>query len=481
MNRHFASFPLLLLLSACAIRGGPELDRTVVPAAPDNWSSRPDIVTINDDGDAGAPIYPDGWIRSFTDDMLEQAVLEAFARNRNLQSVLAQLRAARAAMRVSRAGLFPRVDFSGAVSEADNAATVYDGALAASWEADIWGRNLALAGAGNADARAAAADFAAARQALAAAVARAWYDRSAAAITFDLAARDLERRKDTLRITNARFRAGLASRLDVRLAQVAVSNSEDRLEAATRASANAARALEVLTGRYPAGEAAGASDLITPAMLPAVTAPVAVLANRPDLIAAEERVEAAGLRATEARHAMFPQLNLRFDANSSSGNFGDLFDPATYVNAITGGLLQPLFRGGALLAEADRQGEQARSALFDYAQTVLTAYQEVEDRLDAEATLVRQVEATATAAEEARAAVILTRSRYINGRSTIFDLINSQTTAIAAETRAIETRRARIENRINLHLALGNEPLSAQAPPSEFISDFDTEAAQATG
>ena len=73
--------------------------------------------------------------------------------------------------------------------------------------------------------------------------------------------------------------------------------------------------------------------------------------------------------------------------------------------------------------------------------------------------MARQVEATATAAEEAQAAVILTRSRYINGRSTIFDLINSQTTAIAAETRAIEARRARIENRINLHLSLGNEPL----------------------
>lgn len=461
MNRHLASVTLLMLLSACAIRGGPELDRTVVPDAPDNWAARQDIVIVAEGDGAVAPIYPDGWIRSFSDETLEQAVREAFVHNRNLQSVLAQLRAARAAMRVSRAGLFPQVDLSASASDADNAAAVYDGALAASWEVDIWGRNLALAGAGSADACAAAADFAAARQALAAAVARAWYDRSAATITLDLATRDLERRQDTLRITNARFRAGLASRLDVRLAQVAVSNSEDRLEAAIRASANAARALEVLTGRYPAGEADGASDLVTPAALPAVTAPVAVLAGRPDLIAAEERVAAAGLRATDARHAMFPQLNLRFDANSSSGSFGDLFDPGTYISAITGGLLQPLFRGGALLAEADRQGEQARSALFDYAQAVLTAYQEVENRLDAEATLARQVAATATAAEEAQAAVILTRSRYINGRSTIFDLINSQTTAIAAETRAIEARRARIENRINLHLALGNEPLGS--------------------
>lgn len=461
MNRALATFPLLLLLSACAIRGGPELDRTVVPDAPDQWSSRPEITAASAGDNDATPIYPGGWISAFADDRLEQTVREAFANNRNLQSVLAQLRAARAAMRVSRADLFPQVDLSASVTDAENAATLYDGALAASWEIDIWGRNLALAGAGNADARAAAADFAAARQALAAAVVQAWYDRSAAALTFDLGNRDLDRRRDTLRITNARFRAGLASRLDVRLAQVAMSNSEDRLETAIRASANSARALEVLTGRYPAGEAQGASDLITPAVLPTVTAPVSVLAGRPDLIAAEARVDAAGLRATDARHAMFPRLNLRFDANAASGNLGDIFDPQTYINAITGGLLQPLFRGGALLAEADRQGEQAHSALLDYAQATLTAFREVEDRLDAEATLARQVAATATAAEEARAAVTLTRSRYINGRSTIFDLINSQTTAIAAETRAIEARRARIENRINLHLALGNEPLSA--------------------
>ncbi len=90
MKRQLASATLLLLLSACAIRGGPELDRTLIPAAPDNWSARADITTVNDGNADTAPIYPDGWIRSFSDDTLEQAVREAFAHNRNLQSVLAQ-------------------------------------------------------------------------------------------------------------------------------------------------------------------------------------------------------------------------------------------------------------------------------------------------------------------------------------------------------------------------------------------------------
>ncbi len=458
-------FPLLLLasLSACSIRGGPELDQSTIPTAPDNWAARPEL-TITNIGAGDVNLSSDGWVSQFQDKSLEAAINSAFANNRNLQSVLTQLRAARAAMRISRAGLFPAVDISGGVTDAENAATVYDGNFAASWEADIWGRNLSLARAGRADARLAMANYAAARQALAASVTRGWYDRSTARITLDLASSDLDRRKDTLRITDARFRAGLASRLDVRLAQVQVSNSEDRLQASLRASKNAARALEVLTGQYPAGEAQGADDLITPATLPIVTAPVSVLAGRPDLIAAEARVDAAGLRATEARHAMLPQLTLRFDANAQSGNLGDLFDPGTYINAISAGLLQPLFRGGALLAEADRQGELARSALFDYAQATLTAFQEVEDRLDAENTLQQQVESTAIASEEASAAVTLTRSRYINGRSTIFDLINAQTTAIAAQTRAVEARRARIENRINLHLALGDEPFAINAP-----------------
>lgn len=458
------AFPIIcvIALSACSIRGGPDLDVATVPAAPDGWASRPDLALSDADGQQPGTAS-NGWVKRFDDADLENAVQEAFVNNRNLQSVLAQLRASRAAMRISRADLFPTIDLSGTATDAENAATVFDGSLEASWEVDIWGRNLSLARAGNSEARAAAADFAAARQALAAAVAQAWYDRSAARISLDLATSDLERRKDTLRITNARFRAGLASRLDVRLAQVAVSNSEDRLETALRTARNAARALEVLIGRYPSGNAAGASNLMMPQPLPNITAPVSVLAGRPDLIAAEARVDAAGLRAVDARHAMFPQLTLRFDATTRSGNLGDLFDPSTYINAISAGLLQPLFRGGALLAEANRQGELAKSALFDYAQSTLTAFQEVEDRLDAEATLERQVASTATAAEEARAAVGLTRSRYINGRSTIFDLIDAQTTAIASETRAIETRRAQIENRINLHLALGDEPLPSES------------------
>jgi NodT family efflux transporter outer membrane factor (OMF) lipoprotein len=458
MTTRLLPIALLIALSACSIRGGPALDLDAVPAAPDGWASRPDL-PLTDTNNPQPTDSGNGWVKRFGDEDLENAIQEAFANNRNLQSVLAQLRASRATMRVARADLFPRIDLSGTATDAENSATVYDGALEASWEADIWGRNLSLARAGNAEARAAAADFAAARQALAAAVAQSWYDRSAARISLDLATSDLERRKDTLRITDARFRAGLASRLDLRLAQVSVSNSEDRLETALRTARNAARALEVLIGRYPSGAATGAASLVMPQPLPDVTAPVAVLAGRPDLIAAEARVDAAGLRAVDARHAMFPQLTLRFDATTRSGNFGDLFDPGTYINAISAGLLQPLFRGGALLAEADRQGELAKSALFEYAQSTLTAFQEVEDRLDAEATLERQVSSTATAAEEARAAVGLTRSRYINGRSTIFELIDAQTTAIASETRAIETRRAQIENRINLHLALGDEPL----------------------
>ncbi|MEP3225596.1 MAG: efflux transporter outer membrane subunit [Parasphingorhabdus sp.] len=458
MHARVTPFIMLALLSGCAVRGAPELDRSIIPIAPDGWSARPDLEPITA-SNAQPARESMGWIDSFKDEELDSAVREAFANNRNLQSVLAQLQASRAAMRVARADLFPSVDLSGRATDTENTETIFDGTLEASWEVDIWGRNLALARAGNADRRAAAAEFAAARQALAAAVAQAWFDRSAARISMDLATSDLERRKDTLRITDARFRAGLASRLDVRLAQVAVSNSEDRLETALRTAKNAARALEILIGRYPSGEAAGARELNMAQPLPNVTAPVSVLAGRPDLIAAEARVDAAGLRAKDARHAMFPQLSLSFEATTRSGNFGDLFDPSTYINALSAGLLQPLFRGGALLAEADRQGALAKSTLFDYAQATLTAFQEVEDRLDAEAIVARQVASAATAAEEARAAVNLTRSRYINGRSTIFDLIEAQTTAIASETRAIETRRAQIENRINLHLALGDEPL----------------------
>ena len=443
----------LLALSACAVRGGPELDMAQVPDAPDNWSARSDI------GLSEHP-FPGGWIASFDDSELVDATGTAFARNRNLQSVLAQLDAARAAARIARADLFPRIDASLGGSDADNAPALYTGGLSASWEVDIWGRNLAQAGAGKADFRAAAADYAGARQALAASLARAWYDRAAARATYELSVRDVETRKDTLRITDARFRAGLASRLDVRLAQVALSNSEDQLAAATRASQNSSRALEVLIGDYPAAEAQGAATLIAPPTLPQLSAPVSVLAGRPDLLAAEARVDAAGLRAQDARHAMFPRLTLSFNANAQSTDFGDIFDPSTYVSAIAGGLLQPLFRGGALLADAERQGAFAQAALFDYAEATLNAYREVEDRLDAEETLASQVDATAVAADEARVAVRLTRSRYINGRSTIFDLLNAQAAAIAAEIRAVEARRARLENRINLHLAMGNEPLA---------------------
>jgi len=439
-----------LALSGCSIAGGPKLDMASIPNAPDAWAARPDL-----------PVSPigDGWVNSFGDTDLQSLVAEALTNNRNLQSVGARLQAARASMRIARADLFPTVGLSATGTRTENIPNVYNATVSASWEADIWGRNLSLAKAGVADARRATADFTGARLALAGAVTRAYYDLSAAKQSEALARKDLATRKDTQRITDARSRAGLASMLDVRLARVAVANSEDRVQASLRSATNASRALEVLVGRYPSAQAQSTADLLAPRALPNISSPVSVLAGRPDLIAAEAGLEAAGLRAVNARHAMLPSLSINFSATSRSGSFANLFDPKTYVNAIAGSLLQPLFQGGALIAEANRQGELARAALFTYAETTLKAYQEVENSLDAEATLARQVEASATAAEEARTAVRLTRSRYVNGRSTIFDLLNAQTTAIGAETRAVEAKRARIENRVILHLALGDAPL----------------------
>src|SRR5690606_28350357 len=148
--------------------------------------------------------------------------------------------------------------------------------------------------------------------------------------------------------------------------------------------------------------------------------------------------------------------------------FDDVFDPDYVASTIAGGLLQPVFRGGALRAESGRARAVAEERLAAYANLALTAYREAEDALDAEAAFTEQENALLIAAEEARQAEALAERNCTPGVGTIFELLEAHRRRISAERPLIATRADRVSTRIGLYLAIGGavelEPAPGPAP-----------------
>ncbi|MEO1310984.1 MAG: TolC family protein [Pseudomonadota bacterium] len=415
------------------------------------------------------PAAPD-WLATFDSPQMEALVGEALARNNSLAASAATYRSSRELARQSRAGLLPRVEAS---FDASRQGTVfgpqqravfgsdrvyfnqYSAGVLLSWELDIFGRLADGARAAFNDAAAARADFEGARLSLAGRTAQAWFNLVEARQQRELAERDVDNRSRSYAVTDRRYGRGVSTSLDVRLSRSALASAEATLALRQRNELEASRALEVLLGRYPAAELAAPEALPKLPGLPDVGTPGDVLAQRPDVLAAERRMAAAGLRAREARKALLPQLTLTTPFSSNEEDFEDAFNINRIGGSIIAGLVQPLFQGGRLRSQARQRKRQMQGAVFDYVEAALNAFQEAENALGAETLLEKQETALRLAFEEAAAAQELTERRYASGRATIFELLDAQQRRITAESQYITIVRDRLSNRVSLHLAVG--------------------------
>ncbi len=462
---------VLLTSAALALTGclTPPAGRESVPVfdAPFAWSAPTP--------DSGVPASGD-WVAGFDDPTLNALVEEGFAINYNLAATAARLEQAFAIATQAGAGRFPSVDLNSRNTRTDSRPVdsgTFGLSLQASWEADVWRRVANQAKAGTLDAEAAFADLEGARLSLAGQIAQGWYDLVEARLNTALSEDEVATFERSLRLTQRRYDAGVAGALDVRLSRSSLALSEASLAQRRNFENGAARGLEVLLGRYPAALIESDPDLPTLAPLTGVGAPGDLLARRPDLRAAEARLESSGYRAKVARKALLPSLTLSASGAGANTKLENVLDVDGLVSTLTASLLQPIFRGGALRAEVRRSDGVVRERLYAFANQVLTAYREAEDALDAEIALAIQEEALGRAADEAREAESLAERNYTRGVGTIFELLDAQRRRINAERSLIGTRAERVANRIRLHLAIGGE-FYVSAGPGAFAKESNS-------
>ena len=452
---------LALLLVACAAApkvNPPDLNVTV----PERWSA----------GQPGAAETDTLWWRAFNDETLTRLVAEALAHNLNLQAAAARVGAAAARARIAGAPLYPdaagrtggarrKQNFiglpipgsgNGVLTSTSNSVGL---SLDISWELDLWGRLGAGASAALADMQAARADYAGARLSLAGQTAKTWFAAVEAHRQVELSEATVENFRTSSEVVRERYRRGLRHALDLRRALSNLAGAEAVLQQRRLVYGATRRQLEVLMGRYPA--AALNPGIALPALPEAVPAglPADLVSRRPDLVAAERGLAASYARYTQAKRALFPRISLTGSAGTSSKELENLLDGDFSVWNLAGNILQPLFQGGRIRGGIQQAASQSEQALALYVHSVLAAYAEVENALAAEGFLAKRQAALETATEQALAARRLAEDRYASGLVDLNTMLDAQRGAYASESQLIAVRRQRLENRVNLHLALG--------------------------
>ncbi|NIP95673.1 MAG: TolC family protein [Akkermansiaceae bacterium] len=179
--------------------------------------------------------------------------------------------------------------------------------------------------------------------------------------------------------------------------------------------------------------------------------------RRPDLMAAERRFAAAGKRRQAARAARYPSFSLTGTKGTSTDSLHEVLDSDFGVWSLAGGVLQPILTGGRLREEERIAQADERIALGQLQQAVLMAFGEVEQALVAEDFFVKREDAVAESVASARQAAAAAVQDFADGAVDAITLLRAQDQQVQTAFRLAELRRLRLENRVNLHLALGGD------------------------
>ena len=437
-----------VLLVACATAPPPEAEEALAKVLPSSTEIPAEFQL--DELDSGE--VDDGWIATFGDTRLDALVDEAVANNLNLRAAASQVDRAAGLARLAGASLKPMVGLGGGGGETFSDMDVlsgnsYNAALTMSWEADVWGKLRQRAAAGEAGLAATTADFAFARQSIAATTAKTWFLATEIAQQLRLAEESVDIFSEVLEIVTVKERVGQVTMQDVYLTGADLSSAEESVQQATAARDSILRGLEVLLGRYPGADIETASEqLPLPPAIP-VGVPSDLISRRPDLQAAEARVRAAFFLTEEARLAKLPSFDLSVSAGYTS--------LADFIGQLSAGVIAPLYTGGALEGQLEIATADQMAAIAVYGQSVLTAFMEVENSLANERIFTRRLALLEKVVDDNQSAYQLAVKQYEVGRIEVLDVLQIQARVLAARSALIRIQNERLATRIDLHLALG--------------------------
>jgi len=461
-SRKFAATGTRLLLasSLVAILGACSLAPTyTVPATP--LAGDPQMNGAYHETGAWTPAAPadatarGSWWQVFNDPALDNLEQRIDSGNAQLAIAVAQYDEASALAGQAQAGLFPTLAATGAASRTDDPRNGQLNnnslGLSAGYEVDLWGRVRNLVAAGKAEEAASAADLANVHLSLQALLAETYFNLRGADAQIALLQQTSDDYQKALNLTNDRFKGGASAAADVGRAKAQLETTLAQLEQSRASRALLEHALAVLVGESASTfRVATVTTQVDVPQIP-VDAPSQLLQRRPDISAAERRVFEANARIGVARAAFYPDITLA----AGGGTEEYVGKTGSYWALGPASINLPLFDGGARSAVVKDARAEFDAAAAQYRQTVLVAFQNVEDQLALANRLstasAHQDEAVTAAGETDRLSMI----QYREGAASYLDVVTAQTTALQARSAALDIHTRRLLAGVDLIRALG--------------------------
>jgi NodT family efflux transporter outer membrane factor (OMF) lipoprotein len=478
MNKRLPLLLALGLLAGCAAVG-PNYKKptTAAPGAfkeapPEGWKrAQPSDTALRGK-----------WWELFGDPALNALEEQVSVSNQNLAQAEAQFRGARAAVALARAGLFPTVTAGAQATRAyssssrsggsasgtttGGSSTVYQVPVDFTWELDLWGRVRRGVEANIATAQASAADVENVRLSLQAELAGDYFQLHGLDEQRQLLDSTVKEYETALKITSNRHDQGVASGADVAEAQTQLETARAAAIDLGVSRTQLEHAIAILTGKAPADlTIPSAAIRFAPPAVP-VGLPSELLERRPDIAAAERRVAAANAQIGVAQAAYYPTLSLNASAGFANSVLGKLFSLPSRFWSVGPQLLGTLFDGGQRHAVVEQAEANYDATVAAYRESVLDAFQGVEDNLAALRVLAAEATQQVAATNAAERSLQLTRNRYSAGIATYLEVITAQNAAYTNERNTVDLRIRQMTASVNLIKALGGGWTTGDLPAS---------------
>jgi NodT family efflux transporter outer membrane factor (OMF) lipoprotein len=462
----------LVLLTSCAV--GPRYRMPSAPTPP-AYKEKGDWKTAQpSDQKLGG-----NWWEIFQDLQLNVLEEQVNVSNQNLKAAIAQYQEARAVLRYIKADYYPTITASpGATRERYSGnspltptlrgATVNDFTipLNLSYQTNAWGRVSRNVELYRAQAQASAADLAVVNLTMHADLAVDYF----AARSLDAEEKVLRdtvmQYEQALQLNEDRYQGGVASEVDVEQARTILETARAQLVDVGVARAQYEHAVAVLAGKPPAEFTLPPLPLTTPPPPIPVGLPSALLERRPDIAASERLVASANAQVGLAKLAYYPIVNLAASGGFDSKSITTLVQGPSILWSVGASAAVTVFDVGRRRALNDQARAAYDSTVASYRQTVLAAFQEVEDNLAALRILEEEAGVQAMAVEAAERSLALSNTRYDGGVTSYLEVITAQNAALSDEVTAVNILGRRMINAVLLIEALGGGWDRSNLPPS---------------
>jgi len=393
------------------------------------------------------------------DAQLKKLIQDALVNNLDVRMARTRVDQARGVLTAISGTRLPNVGLGGQLgtSTIPTATSGISGAgLIANWEIDIWGRIASASGASQSRVEASELDRVYIQQVVAANVIKSWIAISETKQQVALSESLLDYAKKQNQYIQQGEKVGRNSAQDVSINAASIDMYQNQLITYQYQLNQAKRAMEILLGRYPAAQIDASNTFPNPITEIPSGIPSEIIARRPDVLAAQERYNAAFYEVEEAKKARLPSLKI-------TGGVGYIQDSAITlssginnpISSLTGSIFVPLFMGGQLKANQDIKTAKQEEVLGQYAKSSLNALSEVEATLDNDLKLKNRQSALASQTNHMAKSVDYEQQKYRVGKSDQFQVLQQEIMLANTKSNLIKISGDRLRNRVDLHQSLG--------------------------